>query len=208
MSGGNFTDRDDVKIKGVDSGGVDRKITAEIDENGYWRLLVSSKSTISVIEKPHHFVKFLRNGGSKAMAVNGSVTPVVFSSGPPASKKWFVYELQVLISDLKVDSRLKFGDINGGAPNGVLCESFLSSTAREIFNLNDNSDTAVTFDYEFSSKSDSALANEDALFVGNLKFQNVIVLDGDNSDVIRTTVRDNLSGLDQLRMTIKAYEVI
>lgn len=201
-------DNDDIKVKGVDSSGNELEITAEVDEQGNNRLLVSAKSTISVIEAPHHFLLDLADGSTTSMAVDGSSTPAIYENGPGAGVKWFVYELQFLISDLKVDQRDRFGDISGGLTNGLLCESELNSTDRTIFNLQNNSDIAVAFDYEFSSKSDAALANEDALFVGNLKFQNVIVLNGDNSDKIKTTVRDDLTGLFECRITIKAYEVI
>jgi len=198
-------DGDDVKIKGVDATGESREIAAEQDAAGKWRLLTKAESNIAVVEKPHHFVDYLKNAGSKSMKVDGSVTPVVFSIGPASGITWYVYELQILISDLKVDSRTRFGDISPSLTNGLLCESKVNATSRTIFNLQDNIDTAIAFEYEISTKTDAALANEDALFVGNLRFNNVIALNGTDGDLIQTTVRDNLTGLDALRITIKAY---
>ena len=204
--GGTFSDGDDIKVKGVDETGADQLIAAEQDEGGKWRLLVAAKSTIEVIQSPHHFVLPLLSGASRQQAVNGSVTPVVYQAGPANGIKWYVYQIELMLSDLKVDTRVKFGDLTG-LTNGFLCESLLNATARQIFNISNNQELAVTFDYQFSSKSDSALANEDALFVGTLGFNNVIVLNGTTGDKIRTTVRDNLSGLDSLQLAIKAYEI-
>jgi hypothetical protein len=207
--GGQGTDFDDVKVKGVDENGIDREIAAEQDDDGRWRLLIKAQSTaVAPSEKPNHFVSFLENGGSREMAIDGSVTSQIFSVGPAAGEIWYVYELQFLMADLKVEVRDRYGDISGGLTNGLLCESVIGGTPREIFNVVDNKEVAVIFDYEFSSKTQAGLANEDALFVGNLKFDNVIQLVGDDSDLIRLTVRDDLTGLNSQLMTLKAYEIL
>ena len=209
MAGGNFTDRDDVKIKGVDSGGTDREIAAIQKADGSWAIQTKGDSSIVITEdEPHHFIKYLENAGSRTMNVDGSTTAQTFSNGPGAGKIWYVYELRFVISDLKVESRDKLGDIAGPLTNGILLQNDIDSVTYEITTIKRNAEIAAVWNYEFSAKSDLALANEDALFVGFMQFDNIVVLDGDRSDTMQAVIQDDLTGLTELLMTFKAYEVI
>ena len=210
MAGGAHFDSDDVKVKGIDDAtGNDVEINAIQKADGTWALQTKGDSSIVISEdEPVHFTVFLENGGSRLMNVDGSTTTQVFSNGPGSGEIWYVYELRYVISDLKVEGRNKYGDIAGPLTNGLLIESQIDSTDYEVVNMKRNAEIAAVWNYEFSSKSDLALANESALFVGSLTFQNVIVLTGDNSDVIKASVRDDLTGLDEHIMTYKAYRVL
>ena len=163
-------------------------------------------SPVIPADKVHYNVSFLTNGANKSMDVNGSGTPQEFTAGP-SSGKWYVTKLQFFFMDSEFKDRDEFGKINQ-LSNGFLVETTIDSTDREIFNAVDNSDLATIFNHQFNMKDEDALANKEPVFVGTIEFPIPITLDSANSDEIKATVRDNLTGLDELYMTITSFEVL
>ena len=151
------------------------------------------------------FTKFLVDGASKSMVVDGSGTPVVYSIGPTGSEVWYVYGLRIALWDTQVRFRNNFGN-QTALTNGLLTEWQLNGTDYEIANVKDNSETlAVYRDNSNDTSTGNNMATENSLFTGFLRFPPTKLIAGDK---LKTTVQDDLSLMKELLMVAKAYKVI
>ena len=176
--------------------------------HGQTPFTAESGATSPVIpaDKVHYNIRFLKNGSNSSMDVNGSSTAQEFTAGP-SSGKWYVTKLEIFMSDSDIEDRTNFGNLSG-LSNGLLIETTIDSTDREIVNITNNAEMATIFNHQFNQEDDDALANEDPNFVGTIHFPVPITLDSATFDELKATVRDNLTGLDELLMTITAFEVV
>lgn len=151
---------------------------------------------------------FLENTGSNNMAVNGSVTPVVFEYGPPANETWYIDELSFVIDDAGNNTLSYFGAINGGLSNGVLIEQVITSTNYTIVNLKNNLEVVTYFsDHSFRGLANAYL-NSVTFYTGKAELRVPITLSGANGDKIQATVRDDLTGVDDLKVGIEYFKII
>jgi hypothetical protein len=193
------TDNDDTKIKG----GTDGTEIGNIGDRLKTDASISAEPASSIVYAEVN----VDNAGSEDMNVNGSVTPVVFTAGPGAGEKWYIFELGVTIEDSGNNTVERYGSISG-VTNGTLVEQVISGTAYTFTNVLNNLNIVETFtDHSFRGVSNSYL-NSPNFFTGKAELRVAVTLDGDNSDVIRVTVRDNLTGLDQHRFSVEYYRVL
>jgi hypothetical protein len=150
----------------------------------------------------------LLNGGSDDMAVNGATTNVVFSAGPSSGQIWYVEKILLHIEDSGNNLPGNFGAISGGLTNGVLVQQRISSTDYDYTNLQDNSDIVEAFSDNYLRGQSTAFLNSSTYFSGISKMIIPITLDGDNGDLIKTTVRDNLTGLNTFHFSLEYYRVV
>lgn len=144
----------------------------------------------------------LLNGGSKDMDVNGSSTAVNFDTAPGSGVEWEVESLTLLLVDPGTMDPGDFGSISNGLSNGLVIKVRSKGTEYTITTLTDNVDIGLTFTHggPETGSSTSGFLNEADIFIGLMKFDKRIILRGDDSDYIRVTVQDNLSGIDNLSM--------
>jgi hypothetical protein len=148
---------------------------------------------------------YFLNGAVKNMNVNGSVTPQVFSFSPAANLTYYINKLHIVLADGGTPDVTDFG--NGTAlTNGLLFESVVNGSANTLFNVLDNGDISLMFIDHFSSPS-GWLNNAD-LFLGSYNFNMPITLNQLNSDLLRVTVRDNITGLDAFRIAASGWRAI
>ena len=166
--------------------------------------IVSNIPTI----KAHHSVVQLANGAATDMNVNGSVTPVVFSSGPGAGITWYVDSITFQFSDTGASKLNDWGAINGGLTNGLLCESLINSTARTLFNLKQNRGVVSVFSDGGFAGGNSGFITDANFYSGLLNTFPGFTLIGDDGDLIRATVRDDLTGLTSQSMRIHYWMVV
>lgn len=140
------------------------------------------------------------NGSTKNMNVNGATTPVVYQFA--ASGDVAVTSLSILVSDPGTSAFSSFGSMSA-LTNGVLIETDISSTSRTLFNLKDNLDIIHAFyRNQFGNGATDTLGaaigfgDTADVFVGFLILTRPYILA--NGDVIRATVRDNLTGISFL----------
>lgn len=162
------------------------------------------------------FTENLLNAGSKIMNVNGSVTPQIFSYSPSGTTTVAILGMTCLFNDEGTTSLTKFGAITV-LTNGLLVESVVDSTTSQITNIKDNSDLCTRF--MFNQFGNSAVlsvlsivtpvgfGNTNNVFIGYLEFRQPLVLNG-SSDSIKATVRDNLSGIDLLNISINGVVLV
>jgi hypothetical protein len=158
-------------------------------------------------DKLVHFSEHLLNSSSKDMAVDGSTVNVEFSSGPGTGVIWYINEIGLSIDDNGNNTPSTFGAISG-LTNGVLIEQQISSTDYEFDNLVTNLDIIAGFTDHFLRGQSNAYLNSANFFSGKVELRQAITLVGDDSDIIKALVRDDLTGLNILEMTIEGFMVV
>lgn len=154
-----------------------------------------------------------KNAGSKSMAVNGSVTPVVFSYSPSATHVHAITELTVVLKDEGTTALTNFGAL-AALTNGIKIEVVQNSNSSTIATIKDNADLASRFTFsQFGNgavlsilgiSTAQGFGNSTNVFIGSLQFPEPIVLDATFSDMVKITVQDNLSAVDVLQMGFHA----
>ena len=141
------------------------------------------------------------------MAVNGSVTPISFTAGPPSGKKWFISRILVTVTDTSMTWQ-DFGGITA-LTNGMTLTYKSEGTTYDLLDglpIKQNSNwTQYCYDVEL-------MEGPGILDIVRVRwtFSNsgtFLVLNNANSDVFTSTVRDNLTALDEYRTVIQGYEV-
>ena len=150
-----------------------------------------------------HTQPFL-NGASPAMAVDGSVTPVVFTIAPPSDEIWYCKRLRFAIDD---NGTIKIGDfagISGELTNGLKLEFVINSITTVFKNIKSNGEILMNFTEGNHIQNVSGFVNGN-FFQGGFDFGHTsesITLDGSRGDSMKWTVRDNLSPLLYLRSAL------
>lgn len=170
------------------------------------RLKVDAVITLTPNPRPGlRVAEFLKeSGGSSAVNVDGSVTPVTFSAAPPTGKKWFIHSITLVIEDTSINFK-KFGGI-AALTNGIEIkakEGGLAEVTLGTFKTNGDFH-AFTTDIRLDS------AATDFLTVNaNIK-QNTgttLELADANSEILKVIVNDDLTTLDRFNVLIKGFEV-
>lgn len=180
-------------------------------EQGYWDL---SSGAPRVDSRPPYKVEYhsepFLNGASPNMNVNGAVTPVVFSIGPGAGEEWCAVRLGYQMDDGGQADTGKFGNINGGLTNGLLIEHVFPSAHTHTFkNLQFNEQVVMHFSEGSVVTGDVGIVKSTGFFQGHFDYNGPpFTLNGDDGDLIRVTIRDNLSSINLLRMALSWWEVV
>lgn len=151
--------------------------------------------------KTVHFSKlFLNSGGGDDMDVDGSVTPVDFTIGPPSGEIWFPSFVSIVIEDSGTIDPAEFGSLPT-LTNGFKIIQKVNGTEHELVNIKKN--FGLTFQF-MSGNSFAGVGagwlNTGNLFTGLHKVEPMMILDGLNGDEFIARVSDNLTGLNELHM--------
>lgn len=146
-------------------------------------------------------VEFLKNGGSENMLVNGAGTPVVFSYSPPAGKVVAIQEMLVVFTadDFSFDGA-SFGP-NSILTNGIKLEVTITSVTTEIFNIKQNEDF-IRIPGRIPLVNNTG--PKDLLGV-SFQFGGLVKLSQAAGDLIKLTVRDNLTSVKLKYLTGTVY---
>lgn len=142
---------------------------------------------------------YLLDGGSKEMAVNGSGTAAEYEYAPTAGQVHYLESLSLFINDNGSITPGKFGNLSA-LSNGLMIEVKTNGTTVELMNMQDNMDITLLFGSFNSLDASTGYFNGEKTLEVNWKPNNPIKLNGDDSDFVRATVRDNLSQLTYLRI--------
>lgn len=149
-------------------------------------------------------IEFLKNVSAYSMLVDGSTTPVVFSFGPDAGTVLTLQSLLVVFTsdDFSFDGA-SFGP-NTLLTNGILVETYIDTVATEIFNIKQNEDFLRV-------PGRIPLVNntgpKDVLGV-SFDFGGLIRLTQADGDLLRVTIRDDLTSVKLKYLTATAYGVV
>jgi len=152
-------------------------------------------------------MQFLLDTANKSMDVDGSVTPVVFSFSPASTEVWIVHKIRITMSTSSIKGVTDFGVLSTLA-NGLLFEWDINSAATQILNVTTNTELLACFGNEFNdgATGNNMAAENGAIYVAQLDFSEDPRRLTD-LDEIRATVRDDLTTLDELFVTILASQV-
>ena len=156
----------------------------------------------------HAIVELLDGASSAAMNIDGSITPVEFTVGPPNGETWYVDSVGFAFSDSGAAKGIDWGGINLGLANGFLIETTIGTVDREIANLKSNIGIVTTFDDGGFAGGNSGFITDANFYSGLLNLTPNITLIGSASEVIKATVRDNLTGLVSQKMIIHYWVVL
>lgn len=153
-----------------------------------------------------HISEFLRNGSNASMDVNGATTSQTFSWTVPTGEIWYATGLTLMFYDNGTNDFNEFGTLAALA-NGLLIEIILDSTTYQLENLQNNHELFMAFsDNAYLWPQSSSFLDDSEIFAGQKFFKPNIVMQ--ENDQIRATVRDNLSGLNELKLKIEKWRVL
>lgn len=167
----------------------------------------SGSEAIIPADETNYFFNYLENGGSRDLNVNGSSTSVAFTDGPTGSEMWFITELVIVLQDGGNLDVSDYGALNS-LTNGVLFDQTRDSVAYQIANIQTNHELAMMFSGKSLEGSSQGFLNDANIFIGTFRIEPEITLLGSTSDVLRVTVRDNLTGLSLHQVGYRAWRII
>ena len=207
MAGGSGGDLD--SITGL-SGGSDGTQIGNVADRMKVDFSASPSGNEAIIpaDEINYFFDYLLNAGSNVMRVDGSVTPVVFSSGPGASENWYVTQIIMILQDGGNLDATDYGAIAGGLTNGVLFEQTRNGTPHQMANIKLNLELAMLFSEATLEGRAQGFLNDANIFIGVFSVEPEISLLGATSDVIRVTIRDDLTPLTLQKVAYRAWKVL
>ena len=183
------------------------------DDRGRLHVKVNNKDSepIPIIDPLYTTqMGFLLNGASRAMNVDGSVTPATFTLAPTAGLIYKVDSLIFFISDNGTMDYTDFGVLVGALANGLLFRSKSNGNTKNIITVKDNIDIAMAFrpsSLLAATATNVGFFNDTDFYIGELPFESPITLKQSTADSIVAVVQDNLSDIDHMRCLVK-YRLI
>lgn len=136
---------------------------------------------------------FLLNAGSPTLAVNGSVTPVVFEYAPGPGEIYYIDRLNLIMSASgNLQGSEDFFTQNNPLTNGILFERQRDGLTALSVVIKTNFEILSRVGGGFQEK---ILGNDSILVAETFTNDDDVVLDGNKGDWFRVTVRDNLTFL-------------
>lgn len=147
--------------------------------------------------------------GNESLVYDGSVTPRIYSAGPPVGQIWDIWGMTLFIQHKGTPDPEDFGSITPQLPNGLLFETVISATAYSMRNCRTNMCLSGMFSRgPLVPASGNGWWNDNDTYQGEFVFARPTRLTGSASDVIRVTVRDNLSLINNFRIGIKGVRLL
>ncbi len=193
----------DAFIENPTDGGTDKRVQ-DLDGNDRLDLISNGIPLSSLV----YFDLAAINGGSENLAVDGSVTPVVFTVGPPASEIWYAYIYELVIQDGGNNTSDRYGGIAGGLTNGLVIDQTIDATDHEFVNIKNNSTIAINFSDSHLRGQGNSFISSSSYYLGLARLEKPVTLVGDNNDVIKVTVADDLTGIDIHEFGVKFFKEV
>jgi len=141
-------------------------------------------------------------GGSVEMSVDGSTTNVIFKWDVPTGEVWEILSIQLFLLDPGTMAHNVFGGMATSITNGLSVIIKKNGTDFKIKDIKDNVDVYMSFPTEqHVGNSASGFLDNDDYFSGCLRFYEPIQLIGDDGDLVKVVVKDNLTAIERLRAT-------
>jgi len=155
----------------------------------------------------------LKNGASSNMSVDGSTTNVNFDWAPAAGR-YFIKSVNIFIAIYNGDFlRNYFGNISGGLTNGLRLRIQSNGTFYTVGTFKDNIDLKLSFPAEShqmggSTANNFGIGTAVSQYYAQMNFEGDIVVRKGASDLVRVIVRDDLTPLAAIRMSVFAATII
>jgi len=163
-------------------------ITVEIKRNLGWEYALESLK---------------ESGGSQEMDVDGSTASVPFEWEVPSGEVWELLSISFFVLDPGTMSHNVFGALGSALTNGITVAVKKDGNTMKIKDIKDNVDLYMSFPAEQQvGNSASGFLDDDDYFSGCLRFPDPVELVGDDGDLVRVSVKDDLQNIKRLRTTI------
>lgn len=137
---------------------------------------------------------------------NGSVTPVTFAVQPPPNAKFHITAISITMTDDASMDDSKFGSLTA-LTNGLIARRIDGSTANYFLITNNSGFYQAGYNTDYPTKVPSGVyafrARKDLLATNG----NVIALDGTTNDQLQFIVRDNLTTLSEITVSVHGHIV-
>jgi len=166
--------------------------------------LVTGSEVIIKARPGLNFAEFLKNAGSEDLNVDGSVTPVTFTAGPPTGKKWFIHTITIAMEDASINFT-KFGG-RSALTNGVdfkIEEIGLSEITLATVKRNGAFYEFANIVFFESAATDILVAHVQVLINSGTTFE----LGATDGGLVTAVVNDDLTTLNEFTVLIRGYEV-
>lgn len=182
--------------------------TASSGLNGRLQRIAQKLSSISSMSEGIYEADTLRTpGGIQSMNVPASlVSPVEYTYTPPAGETWYVERLSAYLADNTNFLYAGFGGLAALA-NGIQIEYKSRGVVRTLVTIQENIAFTTFFGDNPMNIYDTALVTSTRVQKGCAKFERRIVLDQTQGDYFKVRIRDNLTNLEALRMTLLRWKV-
>jgi len=224
MTVNQYTDTDDVRIKGVSSqSDQNGKLITYTDDGSKTRLDVTGTFSVGAQStRVWQFIDNLRDtthadsANKDDMTVNGSVSSKVFKFKPGFDEwtantgVWQLDKINIIIGASGDPDYNEFAT-QTALTNGLLFEYQQGGVSYSVRNIKNNMDITQMFHVNNvigDSGSKWLTGAGGRFFIGMLSFDPRIVLAESAADYFRVTVRDNLDALVFLRVGFQAWKVI
>jgi hypothetical protein len=172
--------------------------TAELESGG--GASISPKPSIAIVP----YIKHLLNGSSWDQTVDGSSTPVNFDYAPSAGEVFYIEHIIFGLDDTGGADSEKYG-ARTALTNGTQLIFKLDGTEYIASTMKNNGDILLTFNFSigfFENGSFGAFTNG---FAAKFQMATNITLNGDDGDLVRIKVRDDLTGLTFQRAACQVW---
>jgi hypothetical protein len=205
-------EQDDMSFTVVSASGATQYQAVSIIENGHvFQTIVASidGTTINIGSRADSDFSTRADvvfGNWDFSIADGSSTPVFYFAGPPSGTKWDIYSIGVAIEDNAAMYESTFGGI-AQLSNGI-AGALVDGIAKQLFLISNN---AGFREYAFETEYPLKVPSGTYAFWAkkNFPIENGVSLrlDGDSGDQIQIPIRDNLTDITKMSVTVHGHVV-
>lgn len=198
-----LTSAQTTKVVGSSSAGVEQEYIGSTAR----RLWVEALNSPLPLSNVMYTLHKLLNGADDNLKLNGSIgTPLYGTWTPGVNETWFIESISIVLMDSGTTNPSNFGAL-GALANGVQIQIKSNGVTTTLATLNNNMDLTLVFKNQPVIPPTSGFFESSDGYIGELKFDTPILLQNSSADFVRLAIRDNLTGLDQFRVRVKAWKV-
>jgi len=183
-------------------------LTTQLDADGF-------DTPTAILTRFKLFRSYLKHDGSKDLNVDGSVNPVEFSVTSDTGKVLYVTSLRILINgtyfEMDTQDFRRFGLATAGGaalPNGLILSAEQGGILTPLFaDAIQRTGDFMNYADDFTNLKNSVGAQEDFLSF-DFRFESPVVLPEAVNDRVTMTVRDDLTPIDLLQVTVRGYQEV
>ncbi len=176
----------------------------------YQGIVTNVSTNIITLTAPLDYAFPITSTGQKAsaqLAVNGSVTPVVFSLAPATESGWHVTGIMFELTDATAMDDTLFGGVTALTKGVVVRKK--DGTYKNLFTLRSNADFQVTCQTtSYADKAGAGSYGFRAYKDFSIQHGVVVSLDGATADELEIIVQDDLTGLTNFRVNLVGHVMV
>jgi len=151
----------------------------------------------------------LENAGSNAMNVDGTSPNISFKYIPAAGEVRYLDSIIFFLLDPGTMAHNVFGALGSALTTGLKIKVKVGGTEYTNKDIVDNVDVLMAFPNVVNTgQSATAFLNEEDYFFGSWLFSKPLKLEGDDGDLVKIIIRDDLTGISRMRSQALIYRYV